>query len=699
MIDKPGFQARALYGMVWCYVKMKDRETAEVFLKKLINQFPDSHLAIEGILLMSKWRFLKASLLWDYKRNTIQNRDKLAEYESLIENKIEDGIVDVSDGDEIRRKLATIKFNLSSRINVPSDEINTLFKEAIDLIDYIRIHYRSGEYSEVIFSTDREKILLKLRNVLENKKADLKDEKFDRTVFMDKLYESRLLHFEMVLKYREWLNEYLAFAESGDSTRKDVLHSFYTPPDSADNKSTEGILRNRVLEKISEFTTLSLELVDGLIASPESEPDRDRFLYYKGLILLEKEEKQYSIISIRKELLESYFTRAGAAGFEISSSLNNSDFEKVWVKLIVDYPESPYHSYCLYNLGVSLARQNDPRALNILEVFLKLYPDHEYVEHAMTLIGDYYFSKDDFEQAMGVFLEVMSSPESKYFDKALYKQAWSFYKNGQYSNSLKLFSFMLEELLTNEQDSEESAVIKEILGMVAFSFAELDTSLSGNDQAVKTFISGFRNRVLASRILHKMSAVYQQQGRIKKAKSILKSIVREYKDYENIPEVMMDLALSHDIENEFDSAVVIRETLFETYNRRSEWYKNLENDLFQTRADSICEIALNKIAFHYFAEAKLFKGKTTDKIHNRETFMKAIRVYEKFLDIYPDSRNAPKLYYQLAESLFSIEDFYNASKAYLRASNSRESGLRNAASFNAIVAAQKHLESRGKDDD
>ena len=105
--------------------------------------------------------------------------------------------------------------------------------------------------------------------------------------------------------------------------------------------------------------------------------------------------------------------------------------------------------------------------------------------------------------------------------------------------------------------------------------------------SLQEFVQNFSDKRLGARVLHQMALVYRNQGRMNKAKRILNSLTAKYPEYDNIPEVLMDLAIVHDNENEFNQAAAIREKVFREYNRDTEWYGTLQSDHHRSRADSI----------------------------------------------------------------------------------------------------------------
>ncbi|MFC1584443.1 tol-pal system YbgF family protein [Fibrobacterota bacterium] len=687
LIDKEGFQPDALFGMVWCYVKTKNVRMAEVILKKLINQFPNSPLAIEGMLLLSKWRFIKAVKLWEYKRSTSENMGKLARYQKQLKEKSKTKEMSEDAIDEVSRKLSLIEMNLSSRIKVSTDDINRLFGEALILVNYIGEHYKTGEFSNITYSSDRERTLAKLKHLLAGTALTYAEPPIDEGTLSLKIYQSQMLYFDMMAYYRNWLREYLEFMQAGPA------------PEAGTGPLREGRgrgLHSEVNEKIVEYDNKCLDLVNALILSPHSSSHRSKLLFYKGLLLHKTEEDKISMRLNQKRMLDSLLAgvNAGLEGAPIT--YQNTAFERVWAFLLSEYHDSDYLPHTLYYLGYAQAEQNDHRGIALLESFLEKFPEHEYRDHIHAVIGDHYFGVKEYGHAVKTYNKILEEPSSEFFDKAIYKVAWSHYKSGAFGKALKAFSYILEGELKKGGKGDYSPLLQEAIKMVSFCFAKLDTLEEFQNKAVGRLIESFEDKNLGGKVLHQMALVYRQQGRLVKAKKILETLKKEYPEYGDMPEAMMDLAVIYDIENEFMKAVETREQVFAEYNRTSPWYAAVEHDRYRLRADSLCESALNKIAFYYFSEAKLKKrdgtGNAADSIYNKEAFMRAIGAYKKFLDVYPDSKNAGKLYYQLAESYFAVHDYYMASVVYLKASRAKDETLRNAAAYNAVIAAQKHLE-------
>jgi cellulose synthase operon protein C len=316
-----------------------------------------------------------------------------------------------------------------------------------------------------------------------------------------------------------------------------------------------------------------------------------------------------------------------------------------------------------------------------------------YTQQALIFIGEYYFNENKLEKAAEAYDKVLDFADSKYFEQALYKLAWTRYRANSYKTAISSFTFILEESArkTKSQQSK-SALTSEALQFAALSIAESDTSGDGGLKQSKAFADKLGDSRLGAKLLHRMAVIYTQAGRMDRSKRALEALMNGYKDYEKMPEAIMELGRAYEKEQNYNKAAEVREKIFRLYCRNSDWYKKVASADARANADSVSEMAIELVARHYLYEAKQLASATGDGAHTRENYLrKAISAYEGFLSIYPENKNRAKYNYQEAEAYYSLEDFGAAAKKYMQVSKTAELKLRKAAAYNAIVAAQEML--------
>jgi outer membrane protein assembly factor BamD (BamD/ComL family) len=188
-----------------------------------------------------------------------------------------------------------------------------------------------------------------------------------------------------------------------------------------------------------------------------------------------------------------------------------------------------------------------------------------------------------------------------------------------------------------------------------------------------------------------MAIIYTQAGRLDRAKRALEALLNGYPEYERMPEAIMELARAYEKEQNYPKAAEVRERIFRLYSRNGDWYRKAQPDS-RNLADTVSEQAIELVARHYLYEARQLDGTTGEAAAMRGTYLrKAIGAFESFLAIYPENRNTARYNYQEAEAFYSLEDYAAAAKKYMLVSRMGDAKLKQAAAYNAIVAAQELL--------
>jgi tetratricopeptide (TPR) repeat protein len=345
-------------------------------------------------------------------------------------------------------------------------------------------------------------------------------------------------------------------------------------------------------------------------------------------------------------------------------------------------------------MGYSQTLRGETRSgLKYFEELTAKYPQALYAQQALIYIGEYYFNENQLEKAAEAYDKVLDYADSKYFEQALYKLAWTRYRANAYKTAISSFTFILEESSRKSTSQQAKSVLtSEALQFAALSIAESDTSGDGGLKQSKAFADKLGDAHLGAKLLHRMAVIYTQAGRLDRAKRALEALLNGYEDYDRMPEAIMELGRAYEKEQNYQRAAEVREKIFRQYCRNGAWYKKQTRQESRDIADSVSEQAIELVARHYLYEAKQLGDATGELARRKETYLrKAISAYEAFLSIYPENPNKAKYNYQEAEAYYSLEDFGSAAKKYMQVSRQADPKLKKAAAYNAIVAAQELL--------
>ena len=108
-----------------------------------------------------------------------------------------------------------------------------------------------------------------------------------------------------------------------------------------------------------------------------------------------------------------------------------------------------------------------------------------FLPEAWTRIGEYHFDNSELEMAIAAYSRVLDFKDSPYYDKALYKLAWSYYRADDYPNAIKRFDELVvfSDKKKAESGLEGSDLRTESVQYLGISFAEKDWNGDSIDDA------------------------------------------------------------------------------------------------------------------------------------------------------------------------------------------------------------------------
>ncbi|MEZ4272872.1 MAG: tetratricopeptide repeat protein [Myxococcota bacterium] len=151
-------------------------------------------------------------------------------------------------------------------------------------------------------------------------------------------------------------------------------------------------------------------------------------------------------------------------------------------RLIVEFPDYRLLDGAYYLLGYCLAEQGEEeRAVDVYREMVAVRPESHFAAEVWTRIGEYYFAANELDDALQAYTNVLGHLESPFYDKALYKLAWTHYRLAdperspqEFQNAVDTFVRLLEfNESTKAQGKERGRDLRnESIQYIAISFAE-----------------------------------------------------------------------------------------------------------------------------------------------------------------------------------------------------------------------------------
>jgi len=363
--------------------------------------------------------------------------------------------------------------------------------------------------------------------------------------------------------------------------------------------------------------------------------------------------------------------------------------------IVKDYPQYPRKDNALYLLAYCYQEQaDDDNALIIYERLIQETPDSSYVPEAYVRMGEIYFDRDQFDRAIERYKNVLNYEQSKFYDKAMYKLGWSYYKLSNYEQAVYYFTRVLKLYADRRQAPGRRAgsddLQQESIDYIAISFTEAEGA--GGARAAVQFMREFDDRDVGRQVLYKVGEVFDERTDYELARQAYRAYIEEFPTSQEVPEVWRKIAITYEKQSMFTEAVAEYEQMGETLGPNSAWA--------QANAEMTEEIErVNKIRQASILAAATFhheKAQNTTGEESQAHYAKAIQNYTRYIEGFPESDNYYETAFNLAECYMETGQYPLASEMYTQVIElKKDEELWTEALFNNAKAWERQVEREG----
>ncbi len=364
-------------------------------------------------------------------------------------------------------------------------------------------------------------------------------------------------------------------------------------------------------------------------------------------------------------------------------------------KVLREYPTYEHTDKVLYLMAYCLQEQNDDdRALLYYEHLIKDTPESDYVPEAYVRMGEIYFARDQFDRAIERYQQLMKYPNSKFYDKALYKLGWSYYKLNNYENAVKYFTevlnFYKNRPLTSHRKGKTDDLLQEAVDYIAISFTE---SEGQNGAAAATaFMQRINNPEVGRQILAKVGEVYDERTDYEPARKAYRAYLENFPLAPEVPEVYSKIAQTYEKESRFEDAVAVYTEIGQKLGPDSEWAKaNVGKTADIEKAQKYRQTSILAAATYHHEKAQHSSG-----AESQAHYQKAIENYALYLQYFPDSDSAYETSFNLGECYMELQNYPQAAEMYQKVVTiKKDKDLYTNALFNEAKAYEMQVDKEG----
>ena len=380
----------------------------------------------------------------------------------------------------------------------------------------------------------------------------------------------------------------------------------------------------------------------------------------------------------------------GAEGTDDLERAGALEAIELYQRLLDEYPLYDRNDQVLYQMSRAyeeLGRIQE--AMAVMNRMVREFPQSRYTDEVQFRRAEYFFSHRKFLDAEEAYATIVTiGVGSSYFELALYKLGWTFYKQELYEEALHRFIALLDYKVSvgtdfeQIEDETERKRTDDTFRVISLGFSNL-----GGANSVVEYFAEHGQRTYEDRVYSQLAEFYFEKLRYADASATYNAFVTRNPFHKKAPNFHMRVIEIHTAGG-FPTLVLDAKKAFaRTYGLKAPYWDHFEPG---DRLDVLAHLKTNlkDLATHYHASYQ-------DKRHIKEKpkhFNEALHWYREFLASFPSDDESPSINYHLADLLLENRAFGEAAveyekTAYDYAANEKSSS----AGYAAVFAYREHL--------
>jgi TolA-binding protein len=307
--------------------------------------------------------------------------------------------------------------------------------------------------------------------------------------------------------------------------------------------------------------------------------------------------------------------------------------------------------------------------------------------------AEFFFVRKRYLDAEAAYKSIVDmGVKSTFYELALYKLGWTFYKQELYEDALQRFIALLDRKVATgydfaqTKDDQERKRVDDTFRVISQSFSYLHGAHS-----VMAYFDANGKRSYEDRVYSNLGEFYFEKRRYSDAAAAYNAFAKRNPFHRVSPQFHMRV-IEIQMAGGFPSVVIDAKKQFaKNYGLKAEYWKHFE-PAGRPEVLGFLKTNFTDLAHHYHA---LYQ----DPEHAREkgeNFPEARHWYEEFLVSFPKDAESPAINYQLADLLLENRSFASAAAEYEKTAYGYPGHEKSsAAGYAAIYAYREYLRAAG----
>jgi len=354
--------------------------------------------------------------------------------------------------------------------------------------------------------------------------------------------------------------------------------------------------------------------------------------------------------------------------------------------IIERFPKFSYIGAVYYMLGYCFVESG--KGEKAVKVWLDLIESNiqtPYLAELYLRLGDYYFDTNDLANAEKYYKAGMKYEESSFYDKLLYKYAWTYYRMSRFEEAVDNFTKLLffADEMKKKGINRGQDLRKEAIQYIAISFSDEEW---GSVEKATNYFNKIDAKSFEKDVFEQIGKYYYENNTYSEAEKAYRYILDRNPNYESAPIIHYKLIQLYNKSREFDKVAKETEKFAKLYNADGEWARiNRGNaTLVREAAEWAKNSLLDTASFHHRQAQRLVeKGEEEAAV---DEYRIAAISYGEYLVKFPYTSESYDISYNFADALFRSGDIEMAVVIYERIRDDKnQDKFRDDAAFQTFI--------------
>ena len=329
---------------------------------------------------------------------------------------------------------------------------------------------------------------------------------------------------------------------------------------------------------------------------------------------------------------------------------------KQYETLLKRDPKSPENERIYYQLSRAYDLDGETKkSLNVLTRMIKQFPRTEHLIEIQFRRGEMLFMDKKFPDAAKAYKVVVDDQESNFYERALYKYAWSLFKQNELQAALESFYSLLDFYYENKVSYDRFSRSEREIVDDAFRAISLAFSFQDGAETIYAFTKKYGERTYVFQVYENLAKLYLKQERYEDTAKVYQAYVKYFPNDAASPKFMIKTIEIYK-KGGFPTALTgAKESLIENYGVGNSYWKKHDRKLLE-EIQPYLKASTEDLAQHYHAKGQKSKSK--------KDYNKAAYWYRKFVDSFPKDKTTPAMHFLLADSLIESKKYEEAAVEY-----------------------------------